>query len=74
MSTLLNELRCRLCGHTVAAGPVHVCEECFGPLEVVYDDAAVRRTLTRDAIASNAFAQWGERDALAIAGIFLGPD
>jgi CubicO group peptidase (beta-lactamase class C family) len=26
------------------------------------------------AIASNAFAQWGERDALAIAGIFLGPD
>lgn len=66
MSTLLNELRCRLCGHTVEAGPVHVCEECFGPLEVVYDDAAVRRTLTRAVIASRPSNLWRYRELLPL--------
>jgi len=28
----------------------HVCEFCFGPLEVTYDYDALRRTVTRESI------------------------
>src|SRR3989449_4785361 len=31
-----NGLRCRECGRRYPATPVHVCEFCFGPLEVDY--------------------------------------
>ncbi|MGQ0562085.1 MAG: threonine synthase [Gemmatimonadota bacterium] len=67
MSTLRNVLRCRLCGQTVAAAPVHVCEECFGPLEVVYDDDVVARTLTRERIAARPKNLWRYRELLPLA-------
>ena len=41
-------LRCRECGTETPIAPLHVCETCFGPLEVQYDYAAIRRTLTRE--------------------------
>ncbi len=31
------KLRCRECGATYEPRPIFVCEQCFGPLEVVYD-------------------------------------
>ena len=33
-------------------GPVHVCEFCFGPLEIAYDYAAIAKVLTRAVIES----------------------
>jgi threonine synthase len=33
----LKGLKCRECGRYYPAAPVHVCEFCFGPLEVDYD-------------------------------------
>ena len=36
-------LRCRECGRAFPAEALHVCEFCFGPLEVVYDYDADRR-------------------------------
>src|SRR5690348_18515393 len=33
-------LSCRECGHRVPLGPVFACEECFGPLVIVYDFSA----------------------------------
>jgi threonine synthase len=36
-------LVCRECGNQVELGPRHVCEFCFGPLEVSYDFGAVTR-------------------------------
>jgi threonine synthase len=60
-------LRCQLCGHTVAAAPVHVCEECFGPLEATYDGDVVRRTLTRATIASRPKNLWRYRELLPLA-------
>ncbi|MFZ0162317.1 MAG: pyridoxal-phosphate dependent enzyme, partial [Trebonia sp.] len=30
-------LSCRECGKTSALGPHYACDECFGPLEVIYD-------------------------------------
>ncbi len=36
-------LSCRECGHRVALGPSYACEECFGPLEVVYELPKITR-------------------------------
>ena len=45
-------LKCRECGQEYPKTPTHVCEFCFGPLEVVYDYEAIRRDLTLEKIAS----------------------
>ena len=68
MSTLSNSLRCRLCGHTVEAAPVHVCEECFGPLEVVYNEGAIAATVSRGRIFSRAKNIWRYRELLPLTG------
>lgn len=67
-STTTGTLRCRLCGESVPAAPVHVCEYCFGPLEVVYDEGAVRRTLSREAVAARAPNLWRYRELLPVGG------
>ena len=43
-------LRCRECGGETPIAPLHVCETCFGPLEVVYDYDAIRRVFTRELV------------------------
>ena len=47
-------LRCRECARPYPAVALHVCDYCFGPLEVVYDYEALRATLTRAQILSQA--------------------
>lgn len=68
MSTTTEELRCRLCGECVPASPVHVCEYCFGPLEVIYDDEAVSRTVSREAIEARPPNLWRYRELLPVSG------
>ena len=51
-------LACRECGRATAATAVHVCEFCFGPLEVVYDRAAQRAAVTRQSIAAGPRSIW----------------
>src|SRR5262249_54214766 len=46
----------------------HVCETCFGPLEVVYDYAAIRRVFTREATAGRPRNLWRYRELLPIEG------
>ena len=36
-------LRCKECGAEYELQPIHVCELCFGPLEVTYDYSALER-------------------------------
>jgi threonine synthase len=48
--------------------PLHVCETCFGPYEVVYDYAAIRRVLTREAIAARPHNLWRYRELLPVEG------
>src|SRR5258708_5361006 len=52
------QLRCRECGAMYAAGPRYVCEQCFGPLEVVYDYAALARQPLRQMIEAGVPAMW----------------
>ena len=43
-------LQCRECGELYALEARHVCELCFGPLEVAFDYDLIRSTLSREAI------------------------
>jgi len=60
-------LRCRVCGEGYPLDPVHVCERCFGPLEVAYDDAALARDLTRETIAAGPPTLWRYKPLLPVA-------
>jgi threonine synthase len=59
-------LRCRECGADYPHEPLHVCDQCFGPLEVVYDYAAIARTLTREGIAARPRNLWRYRELLPV--------
>src|SRR3989441_608546 len=52
------QLRCRECSAMYAAGPRYVCEQCFGPLEVVYDYAALARQPLRQIIETSVPSMW----------------
>jgi threonine synthase len=67
MSTV-SGLACRECGHAYDKVAVHVCEHCFGPLEVVYDYAAVAKSLTREALASRPTSMWRYHELLPLDG------
>ena len=51
-------LRCRECGHGFPAEALHVCEWCFGPLEVVYDYDRIAATTSRQTIAAGPPSIW----------------
>ena len=61
-------LRCRECGRGNPLGPTHVCEYCFGPLEVVYDLDALKRRVTRESLAAGPPTMWRYRDLLPLDG------
>jgi len=61
-------LKCRECGAPYPVAPLAICEECFGPLEVDYDYEAIKRTLTREAIAARPKTLWRYRELLPLDG------
>ncbi len=61
-------LKCRECGRAYPAAPLHVCEFCFGPLEVDYDYADLKRSLTRKKIEAGPPSIWRYRDLLPVEG------
>ncbi|HXG02658.1 MAG TPA: threonine synthase [Candidatus Binatia bacterium] len=64
----LKGLRCRECGRGYPSSPVHVCEFCFGPLEVDYHYEALRGVVTRETIASGPPSMWRYKDLLPVEG------
>src|SRR5437660_1420443 len=65
MAKLLG-LRCRECGAEYELQATHVCEMCFGPLDVVYDQAALKKVVSRDRIERGPASMWRYRDLLPI--------
>ena len=59
-------LRCRECGQDYPVAPIHVCELCFGPLEVRYDYALIRRSLSRQTIAARPASLWRYQELLPL--------
>jgi threonine synthase len=57
-------LRCRECGREYPAEPIHVCEYCFAPLEVVYDYDEIRSSISPKTIASGPRSIWRYADLL----------
>lgn len=51
-------LQCRECARTYALAPQHVCDFCFGPLEVVYDLEAVASEISRESVAAGPASLW----------------
>src|SRR4249920_3390241 len=65
---LVRGLQCRECGKTYDKAPIHVCEFCFGPLEVAYDYAAIGKVLTRALIESRPHTMWRYAELLPLDG------
>ena len=65
-STRIVGMRCRNCGETQPLGLSYVCPACFGPLEIDYDYAVVRTTLTRESIAGRSPGIWRYLELLPV--------
>ncbi len=59
-------LVCRECGTTYDLGPSHVCEMCFGPLEIGYD-ADLQALVTRESIEAGPQTMWRYHGLLPVA-------
>ncbi|MES4791758.1 MAG: threonine synthase [Chloroflexota bacterium] len=57
-------LRCRECHREYALEARHVCDFCFGPVEVTYDYDAIRRAVSRERIERGPASLWRYRDFL----------
>ena len=55
-------LRCRECSRTYPLLATHICEFDFGPLEAQFDYAAIRASISRDAIAARPPTLWRYHD------------
>jgi threonine synthase len=67
-SRYVQALRCRECGKDYPKVAIHVCEFCFGPLEVAYDYAAIGKVLTRALIESRPETMWRYAELLPLDG------
>ena len=65
--TTAYELRCRECGRTFGVQPLSICDECFSPLEVVYDLDYARTRFTREKISQGPANMWRYRALLPVA-------
>jgi len=59
-------LVCRECGKEYPVEPIHVCEYCFGPLEVVYDYEEIKRTVSKEKIEKGPKSLWRYIDLLPV--------
>ena len=68
MGSYVINLKCRECGQEYPVSPVHVCETCFGPLEVNYDYPAIRQRISHRAIEARPRNLWRYRELLPVDG------
>jgi threonine synthase len=66
--SFVRALQCKECKKQYPKEAVHVCEECFGPLEVAYDYDGIARALSRETIGKRAGNLWRYRELLPIDG------
>ncbi len=66
MMGFVKRLQCRECGHAYPQEPLHVCETCFGPLEIVYDYEGIKNAISREKIAARDNNLWRYRELLPI--------
>src|SRR5262249_51773938 len=64
----MKALQCRVCGKEYALTAVSVCEDCFGPLEVIYDYEKIRSLISRTSIQERPQNMWRYRELLPLSG------
>ena len=62
----VESLKCKECADIYPKEPKHVCETCFGPLEVVYNYDEIKKHISREKIASRPQNIWRYRELLPI--------
>lgn len=67
IASAFEKLQCKECGAEYELQPKHVCELCFGPLEVKYDYDLLRRNVTRDTIEAGPNSIWRYHPFLPVA-------
>src|SRR5258708_2873360 len=60
------ELRCRECGGSWGNQPRSICDDCFSPLEVAYDYAALRESISRERISQRPPNMWRSSELLPL--------
>lgn len=60
-------LKCKECGAEYEPKAIHVCEECFGPLEVKYNYELLKQTVSRETIEAGPNSIWRYRAFLPVA-------
>jgi threonine synthase len=63
---IIRLLKCKECGREYEIKPFHVCEFCFGPLEVVYDYGAIKKRISRKDIEKRPKTMWRYKELLPI--------
>ncbi len=61
-------LKCRECERKYPKEPLHVCEFCFGPLEVDYNYEEIQKSISRESIERGPASLWRYADLLPIDG------
>jgi threonine synthase len=64
----LLHLKCRECERAYPADPIAACEDCWAPLEAVYDYARLWADLRRDDLARRPANMWRYRELLPVHG------
>ena len=64
--TFVTGLQCRECGQSYPQEPLHVCDTCFGPLEIQYDYERIKKSISRATIAAREHNLWRYRELLPI--------
>ncbi len=61
-------LVCRVCGRNYSEAAIYVCEDCFGPLEVLYDYEQIARRSSPQQISSGPKSMWRYQALLPLQG------
>ena len=64
----MKALICRECGKEYRTEALHVCDLCFGPLEVKYNYDAIREAMSRASIEAGPKSLWRYKELLPIEG------
>src|SRR2546426_582192 len=65
----MKALVCRECGKEYPTKAIHVCDMCFGPLEVKYNYEEIKKTISRRKIEDGPLSMWRYIDLLPVEGV-----
>ncbi|MGK7912516.1 MAG: threonine synthase [Synechococcus sp.] len=66
ITSKVSHLQCKECGAKYEPTAQHVCELCFGPLEVAYDYDRIKQSVSREIIENGPNSIWRYRQFLPV--------